>query len=223
MLRLFFAGHGWVRFEPTPATVTGTPPSWTLPLSDATTDEESQQPTDEPSVRASTEETAAPSAAASADPSQVDSGAGSSWGRNLLTGGIGLLVLAILAAPATLRVRRRATRLDDDSAPEERVEDAWAELRDTVIDYGGTWPPGSPRTVGSVIGKRLAPPESEALGRVALLVEHGRYARTLDADDLDEVAELPAVTHQIRRGLAPDSRWRRLIANLAPKSLFRRP
>ena len=219
---LFFAGQGWVRFEPTPATQTGTAPSWTLPQSDSSTDDETAAPSDEPSVNTS-DEAAAPSAEASTDPSQVDSETGSPWGRSLLVTGIALLLLAVLAAPATVRVRRRAARLAGDSAPEEQVEDAWAELRDTVIDYGGTWPPGSPRTIGSVVGKKLEPPESEAIGRVAVLVERGRYARTLDADDLGEVSNLPAVTHQLRRGLAPTSRWRRLIANLLPKSLFRRP
>lgn len=218
---LFFAGLGWVRFEPTPSTVTGTPPSWTLPQSESPSDEETSAPTDEPSADAS-DESVAPSAEASDDPLAVDTETGSSWGRNLLVAGIGLLVLVVLAAPATLRVRRRVARLDGGAAPEELVEDAWAELRDTVIDYGGTWPPGSPRTISATVGKRLAQPESEAISRVAVLVERGRYARTLDADDLDGVSELPEVTQQIRRGLAPESRWRRLIANLAPKSLFRR-
>ena len=31
------------------------------------------------------------------------------------------------------------------------------------------------------------------------------------------------MTQQIRRGLAPTSRWRRFLAALVPKSLFRRP
>lgn len=221
---LFFAGQGWVRFEPTPATQTGSPPSWTLPQSESPTDEETAAPSDEPSADAS-DEAVAPSAEASTDPSLVDSESGSAWGRNLLVVGISLLVLAVLAAPATVRVRRRAARLSGgphNRPPEDLVEDAWAELRDTVIDYGGTWASGSPRTISSAVGRRLDPPESEAIGRVAVLVERGRYARALDADDLGEVSELPAVTHQIRRGLAPDSRWRRLIAALLPKSLFHR-
>ena len=58
------------------------------------------------------------------------------------------------------------------------------------------------------------------MGRVAVLVEQGRYARSLDGSGLDD---LPAMTQQIRRGLAPASRWRRVLATLAPKSLFRRP
>ena len=57
------------------------------------------------------------------------------------------------------------------------------------------------------------------MGRVAVLVEQGRYARSLDAGGLDD---LPQVTQQIRRGLAPDSRWRRLLAYVLPKSLFTR-
>ena len=28
---LYFASYGWVRFEPTPASVTGTAPAWTVP------------------------------------------------------------------------------------------------------------------------------------------------------------------------------------------------
>jgi hypothetical protein len=58
------------------------------------------------------------------------------------------------------------------------------------------------------------------MGRVAVLVEQGRYSRSLDAGGLED---LPAVTQQIRRGLAPTSRWRRWLATVVPKSLFRRP
>ena len=32
---LFFAGYGWVRFEPTPAGITGTAPDWTVPAAPA--------------------------------------------------------------------------------------------------------------------------------------------------------------------------------------------
>ena len=79
---------------------------------------------------------------------------------------------------------------------------------------------GSPRSIGSTVGDKLQARDSEALGRVAVLVERGRYARSLDADGLDD---LPQMTQQIRRGLAPDSRRRRLLATVLPKSLFKRP
>ncbi|HYI53233.1 MAG TPA: hypothetical protein VEX57_04670, partial [Microlunatus sp.] len=138
----------------------------------------------------------------------------------LIGAGIGLLVLLILAAPATIRFRRRSARLAGDGAPEDQVEDVWAELRDSVIDYGGSWPDGSPRSIGSTVGHGLDAEESAAIGRVAVLVEQGRYARSLDGSGLEE---LPAMTQQIRRGLAPTSRWRRFLATVLPKSLLKRP
>ena len=215
---LFFAGYGWVRFEPTPASVTGTAPSWTLPQADSPGDQASQ-PSDLPSSEASTE-SVAPTDEVTVGPTDTGVGTGSSWRQTLLGAGIGLLVLLVLAAPATIRFRRRSARLAGERAPEDQVEDVWAELRDSVIDYGGSWPDGSPRSIGSTVGHRLDAEESAAMGRVAVLVEQGRYARSLDGSGLDD---LPAMTQQIRRGLAPASRWRRVLATLAPKSLFRRP
>lgn len=215
---LFFANYGWVRFEPTPSSVTGTAPSWTVPQSDGPTDDETLDPSAQPSSESSTE-SVAPSAEPSAGPTSGGDDAGFAWGRTLLGSGIALLVLAVLAAPAMIRFRRRSARLSGEGAPEDVVEDVWAELRDTVIDYGGSWPDGSPRTIGSVVGDRLPEDESEAMSRVAVLVERSRYARSLDQIGVDD---LPQVTHQLRRGLAPESRWRRLVATLAPKSLFRR-
>ena len=216
---LFFAGYGWVRFEPTPASVTGTPPAWTVPGSDAPSDEESLNPSEEPSAETAAP-SEAPSAAPSAGPEDAGAGAGVPWRQTLIGSGIGLLALLVLAAPATIRFRRRSARLTGEGAPEDVVEDVWAELRDSVIDYGGSWPEGSPRSIGSTVGHRLDAEESAAMGRVAVLVEQGRYSRSLDGAALDD---LPAVTRQIRRGLAPPSRWRRWLATVAPKSLFRRP
>ena len=215
---LYFSGYGWVRFEPTPASVTGTAPAWTVPQSEGSEDDEPLTPSQEPSADASAP-SEVPSAAPSAGPVDVGTGSGFAWRETLIASGIGLLVLLVLAAPATIRFRRRSSRLAAEGAPEEVVEEVWAELRDTVIDYGGSWPDGSPRSIGSTVGQRLEPPESEAMGRVAVLVEQGRYSRSLDAAQL---GDLPQVTQQIRRGLAPDSRRRRLLAYVLPKSLFKR-
>lgn len=215
---LYFAGYGWVRFEPTPASLTGTPPAWTVTQSQSSTAEESLNPTALPSASLPSG-SEAPSAAPSQGPAEVDDGA-QITGLGLLVGtGIGLVVLAVLAAPAAIRYRRRVRRLAMDRAPAEAVEDVWAELRDTVVDFGGTWPQGSPRTIGAAVGGKLEPGESAAMGRVALLVERGRYARSLDADGLEE---LPTATRQIRRGLAPRSRWRRVKATVLPRSVLRR-
>jgi len=101
------------------------------------------------------------------------------------------------------------------------VESAWAEIRDSVVDYGGSWPGGSPRTIGSQIGERLDEPDSESMARVATLVERARYAKTVT--DEPATGELATMAGQIRRGLAaPAGRMRKMRAFLLPSSVFRR-
>ncbi len=215
---LYFAEYGWVRFEPTPAGVTGQPPAWTLAPDDSPVDE----PTADPSASAS----AQPSVSAGPDQAPEDpnahaGAAQSGWGSRVLWMVAGLVGLLILAAPATIRVRRRTVRLNGEGAAEDRVESAWAEIRDTVVDHGGSWPSGSPRTIGAELASRLEHDEADSMGRVATLVERARYARTFA--DHDAARQLPAVTHEIRRGIAaPSGPVRKLRAVLLPRSLFRR-
>jgi transglutaminase-like putative cysteine protease len=219
---LYFSSHGWVRFEPTPASVTGSAPAWTLPGAD----DQEEAATDEPTA-APSESVAAPTAAPEDVPVDQQTGSetavGFPWARTLVGTGVGLVVLLVLAAPATIRVRRRTARLAGDQLGDEQVEAAWAEIRDTVLDHGGTWPSGSPHAIGRQVGDRLDVEESAAaMGQVATLVERSRYARALGPDA--DTTALPALTHEVRRGLvAPLSRRRRLLGLLVPRSLFRRP
>jgi transglutaminase-like putative cysteine protease len=218
---LYFSGLGWVRFEPTPAGVTGSAPPWTLPGNDDTEEPATEEPTAAPS-----ESVAAPTAAPEDVPvdqqTTGDTAVGFPWARTLLGAGIGMGTLLVLAAPATIRVRRRTARLAGDQLGDEQVEAAWAEIRDTVLDHGGTWPSGSPHAIGRQVGDRLDVEESAAaMGQVATLVERSRYARSLGPDA--RTTALPALTQEVRRGLvAPLSRRRRLLALLVPRSLFRR-
>ncbi|HEY5821832.1 MAG TPA: transglutaminaseTgpA domain-containing protein [Propionibacteriaceae bacterium] len=217
---LYFAGYGWVRFEPTPASVTGSAPAWTVP--NATDDENS------PSARPSA--TPTPSATApTTDPNTVpteqtptqDTSAGFPWGKTLLGSAGALLVLLILAAPATIRVRRRNARFSGDAMPDAQVEAAWAEIRDTVLDYGGSWPEGSPHSIGVEIGDRLEPDESQSMGQVATLVERARYARTLGDDRSTE--DLNQITADVRRGIAaPSGPIRKALVFMLPRSVLRR-
>lgn len=216
---LYFSGWGWVRFEPTPSVQTGDAPPWTQQPAEAPSDD----PTAEPSASSST----APSA--STDPRDIPAGtpvtaedsAGSSWVRSLLWSAVGLVLLMILAAPATIRVRRRSQRLSAEGAAEEQVESAWAEIRDTVVDHGGAWPNGSPRVIGQEMSDRLDAEEAASMGRVATMVERARYARTFT--DAEAATELPRVTQEIRRGIAaPVGPLRRLWAVVLPRSLFPR-
>ena len=213
---LYFSNYGWVRFEPTPASVTGSAPPWTLQGSDDPADSPSEAPTAAPSESAPAV-TAAPEDVPVDDLTSGEAGSTFPWARTLL--GSGLTVL-VLAAPATIRVRRRTARLSTDQLDDEQVEAAWAEIRDTVLDHGGTWPRGSPHMIGSQIADRLDEQESAAMGQVATLVERSRYARSLGAD----TDALPALTRDIRRGLvARLTRRQRLLGAALPRSLFRRP
>ncbi|MCW2811578.1 MAG: hypothetical protein JWP61_2036, partial [Friedmanniella sp.] len=218
---LYFANYGWVRYEPTPASLTGSAPSWTLQDQSQPQASESAAPSTAPSS-AQPSASSDPSAAAGPTTQTTDGSTGFPWGRTLLGSGVGLLALALLAAPATVRLRRRSTRLSQDGLPADRVEAAWAEIRDTAVDHGWTWPEGSPRTIGRTVGGRLEDAESASMTRVATLVERSRYAPDLGAPDAtDGLAE---TTESIRRGIVGSRTGRqRLRALLLPRSLWRRP
>jgi transglutaminase-like putative cysteine protease len=216
---LYFAGYGWVRFEPTPASVTGSAPSWSVPDSGGGSDP-SDNPTSQ-SSGAAPSESAAPSVGPADQPTRTGGPKRSTVIGTLVAGGVGLLLLMILAAPATIRLRRRSARFATDQPAEEQVESAWAEIRDTVVDYRGTWPDGSPRMIGREIGEQLEGEESAAMSQVATLVERSRYSRTFD--DADAARGLPIITEEIRRAIAaPQPRHRQLFAFLLPRSIFRR-
>jgi hypothetical protein len=217
---LYFANYGWVRFEPTPASVTGSAPAWTVQNTDSSGNDSSADPSSEPSADEVSPGTA-PSTVPSEQPTDRGPGAGAGLGRTLIGAVIVLVLLAILAAPATIRVRRRSGRLNGSGPAEEQVEAAWAEIRDTVLDYGGSWPEGSPRAIGREVANRLDDEESESMSQVATLVERSRYARSFDHGG--SMTELPTMTSEIRRGVAAPADWRRrIIALLLPRSLFRR-
>jgi hypothetical protein len=217
---LYFAGYGWVRFEPTPSSVTGTPPDWTVPAREDPTTTPSELPSELPSEANPTESTA-PSALPSELPTDPGQVGGADWVRTLLITALGLAALAVLAAPATIRVRRRNARLTAEGEAADRVESAWAEIRDTVVDHGGTWPGGSPRSIGSEVAHRLEQPESDSMGQIATLVERSRYARSVEMDQVG--TDLPTMTTDIRRGIAaPQSAWRRALAVIFPRSVFPR-
>ena len=59
------------------------------------------------------------------------------------------------------------------------------------------------------------------MASVATLVERSRYARVFT--DEEAARELPRVTEDIRRGIAaPQTRRRKVLAFLLPRSIFRR-
>ena len=179
-----------------------------------------REPSAEP-TETTAQQTADPSAAPTTAPTTADPGLGRRIARTALVVAGGLVVLLILAAPATIRIRRRSARFDPDELPADQVEAAWAEIRDTVVDYGGRWPTGSPRTIGQELGSRLEDAESASMSRVATLVERSRYARSLTGEDVTEGCRRSP--SEIRHGIAaPQSRTRKALAFLVPRSLFSR-
>jgi len=217
---LYFTGYGWVRFEPTPGVQTGSPPAWTVPTQVQDTPSQTAQPTTAPSTAAPSSE-ATPTQAPQDLPAQpTETTSSFPWRTVGVVAGVVVLLL-LLAVPATVRVRRRRSRLDGDGPSDEQVEAAWAELRDTVLDLGQSWPEGTPRTVGRELGGRLDAEDRADLGRVATLVERARYAP--DLGDPGQTHDLPGTTASLRQAIgAPASRWERARAFLVPRSVFRR-
>jgi transglutaminase-like putative cysteine protease len=221
---LWFAGVGWVSFEPTPGTATNGP---ALPVPDYA--DPDNQP--EPGATPTSEPTAAPGGnprdqdLAAGDPTggavdAGDDGSAVSLGERLRElAFVGLLVMAVLAAlvPAAVRWLRRRRRLAKGAGAEQ----AWAELRDTALDLGAPWSDSAtPRQAVAALveGEHLTGEPAAAAARLGRIVERSRYAPVAPspapvADDVSTVRR--AVLHR-RRTRA------RLKAALAPASLRRR-
>lgn len=212
---LYFEGYGWVRFEPTPSVAT--PPPWTVQA--ANTGNQTQG--------ASASATPAPGEAVSPTPEPEPTmepttdadpvvGPGIPWGR--LLGSAGLVAALALAActPMLLRRRSRDQRLQHVEDPTQRVENAWDEVRDSILDYGQEWPVGSPRVQGELLAHDLDGDAAESARDLSLMVERARFARHHEpADDLTKV-----VGH-IHDGLdAREDSLGRFVANWWPRSIW---
>ncbi|MBF5080823.1 transglutaminase domain-containing protein [Quadrisphaera sp. INWT6] len=153
---LYFEGAGWVRFEPTPSTRTGTAPSWTVPPVEAATPSTAPGGATTAAPSASASSSSAPSASATTATTQATTAQGGTpWPLLVVLA----LVVGLLAAPLASRslVRRRRWRRAEGSAA--RAEAAWADLLEQVGDLGVRVPPSeTPRQVG----RRLVAGFSEA-------------------------------------------------------------
>jgi transglutaminase-like putative cysteine protease len=212
---LFFKDVGWVRFEPTPGTRTGAPPTWTL-LPSAT----------DPEPGTSTLPSAAPSAnqpAGTLPDDPVDAAAdtvssGSSpwqWLHSIpwrVLAIVALVVLA-LAAPrlAADLTRRRRWRLA--TTPVQQAEAAWEALRlslqDLGIDWAASWTPRALQ-LRLVRERGLDPAQEAAMARLVGDLERARYAppgaptRSVDALHRD----IHAVVAGVRTAVAAGTRRR---------------
>lgn len=243
---LYFAGTGWVRFEPTPATRTGNTPSW---LNPANQDAGNTGPTASASASAPVDTSAASAAPTNlADPGldptrTTGTDTPTAWWKLPLGLAITLVVILLFLTPAFARLLRRRRRLRGDAEPGLATELAWIELLDTCRDLGVRLPSGaSPRATARVLVDgpgRVGPGHSVsvlrgpsptrsagvldddakgALNKLVHLVEQARYSgRPLSSAATSGVGELAArVIASVR---APLARGRKARAILLPASL----
>ncbi|MFF1572425.1 transglutaminaseTgpA domain-containing protein [Leifsonia sp. NPDC058292] len=208
---LYFAGVGWVAFEPTVGR--GTIPSYTRP--DTTTAPIGPQ-TDSTS-------TSAAKPIVPVDPTNVPNPTGSaatSPAQPIVSGlGVGLLVIAVLLTPALLRRIRRRNRLKRLTDEWGGAAVAWSELHDTARDLGWSVPDTeTPRVFAQRVSAAVAgTPGEGAIARLLKVRERDAFGPPTRAvavglaDDLQRV--LAALEGQAGRA-------RRARAALIPVSLI---
>ncbi|WP_431678138.1 transglutaminaseTgpA domain-containing protein [Kitasatospora sp. KL5] len=238
---LYFAGTGWVRFEPTPSAGQGAVvPSYTREQAEPSPGATTAQPGDVPSDAAS----AAPGATNSCggghriedcgdQQTAADQAVGNepwwqSW-RALATFSAVGLALLLLAVPALWRARLRRRRLgsgrhlpgsDRIRLTDEQVLAAWQELVDSAWDLG--IPPDDASTPRRTVARiaeigSLDPDARAAAGRVALATEQVLYAR-----ETGPLSPLGADVRATREALSASvGRYGRARAVLLPPSTAR--
>jgi hypothetical protein len=226
---LYFAGVGWVRFEPTPAARGVEAPEWARPEV-AGPPEDPNAPGNPNAVPGSQGDRAdSPrnlEGLGGLDPALTDGGANGGGGAAIGAGPvqipvvpllIGLGVLLLLAAPSAARVLVRRRRWSQATAPAAKARAAWADLLDTMTDLGQPWREAdSPRAgIDRLVGdQRLEQPAAEAARRLATATERARYAPTMA-----EVGDLRADAGTVRAAMLERAgrvtRWR---ARLLPRS-----
>jgi transglutaminase-like putative cysteine protease len=190
---LYFAGIGWVRFEPTPAGPggqgTATVPQYAIPAAAAAPG----LPTTVPgpnSVAPAPSSSGSPGASVQRprDPDNITTptGLSGSTGTHIpygLIAGVAVALLILLTPMATrLLIRRRRWRQADGAhaaADAGAARAAWAELRADAIDYRVEWRPAeSPRAVARRLARQLnlGGTAADALTRIAMAEERARYA-----------------------------------------------
>ncbi|MGJ9403257.1 transglutaminase TgpA family protein [Arthrobacter sp. KK5.5] len=194
---LYFAGIGWVPFEPTPGR--GAAPSYAPEQPGP-----AAQPTEDPllpeaSVGATTSEESSSEAEPSADEAPGADGTGGA--ANLI--GFGALGVFALLGPHGIRRILRARRLGriramDDAAPRriDALRDgplaAWEELAALGTDYGlGMREAETAHDYAARLHQR-APETARSLETLRDAYERVRYARPIPAGPRDTVAKPPA-------------------------------
>ncbi|KQS64844.1 DUF3488 and transglutaminase-like domain-containing protein [Modestobacter sp. Leaf380] len=213
-VEVYFAGLGWVPYDPTPIAETR---QVDLPWAQRADDRAPAVPTG----------SAAPTAAPGVPTAELDrddqftplapgaADAGTAWGRWLGVGGGTAVLLALLAAPGLTRVLQRRRRLADGSPGA-----VWDELLATSTDLGlPVTTTGSSRQVAARLTEVAAVDGSAAaaLRALAAALEGAVYGPPGDHPVRDLSAASAAADRALRAGVGRRDRWR---ARLAPASVL---
>jgi transglutaminase-like putative cysteine protease len=211
---LYFAGIGWVRFEPTPGR--GTLPEF-APLA---VDDPATPDVDE-SVPAPPAAAPVPSSAPTAlpedvGPSEAPVAGPDAASRSIPWGwGVFAALAALLLAPAVVRGIRRSRRIANTARGSATA--AWDELRDTADDLGlAASATRTPRQLADELASDLDERGASALSRLRIALETEAFA---DRSGAPDVRDLRAVIRSLRRDAGP---LRTLASLFLPRSLVAR-
>jgi Transglutaminase-like superfamily len=214
----YFAGIGWVPFDPTPLTGADAARDVPLPWNPAA-GASGTEPTavaHPASVSATAGSTTSAATAAKKASGPTDD---TSVRLASIAGALIVLLVALAASPWLLRVRRRRRRLHQ--AKTMGPEPLWDELADTARDVGLGWSAArTTRQVAAWLGEMIdddpAHDARGALHRFAGLVERERYADATITDASFAIDDLVLVRTALLRTAPRHAGWR---ARLLPASL----
>lgn len=175
---LWFAGAGWVRFEPTPAVQTGAPPTYANPAVPVSPQE--------PDNLIPTAGTQTPSGTATPEDGTTNAGAGGVPASSHLPWFVLAGVVLVAGAGGLVLARRRTGH-----GPAWGPEEAWLRLRRDATRTGVTWSDaGTPRQVAARLHAAVPAHDQQAhaaIDRLSAAVESYRYAphpQPVDSRDL---------------------------------------
>lgn len=218
---LYFAGSGWVRFEPTPGARTGPAPAFTREPVPA-------PPVATPSPSVRPRPSATPTPRVHAAPDRPTSGRSHPLRATapVLAVLAALALAALLCLPRGVRAVRRRRWLAPRHDARRLAHGAWQEVRALALDHDLGWPEGaSPRVQAAHLRARVSSDVSAvaALRDLTAFVERARYGRPAPVTAAEQRAVLAAVAQWralVRDAVSPRTARR---ARWWPPSLLERP
>jgi transglutaminase-like putative cysteine protease len=216
---VWFTGHGWVPFDPTPTASKGaTPPDENTPQSKSQQQQKSRQ-------LDNTAPSPNPTATASASPHPGATGTGTGPLNPASLGGLAAALLLVLAVAAILlaRWRRTAHRLDSGPPP-DRILGAWAEVRDALRLAGARPDPALSAaelaTFAAAVPTKRRTPDLADLTPLATTVNAVRFAPHPTATEPSATTATTAARHYTHTLRARLTFLHRLAWRLDPRPLF---